>query len=39
LDDPIIPTRLPEAFAKKKPTRIMTIAATMPPVVLPDRYT
>ena len=29
-DEPIMPTRLPETAAKKKPTIIMTIAATIP---------
>ncbi len=30
LDEPISPTRLPDTAAKKKPTIIITIAATMP---------
>ncbi len=29
-EEPIMPTRLPETAAKKKPTTIITIAATMP---------
>ncbi len=34
-DEPIMPTRLPETAAKKKPTMIMTMAATMPPFSMP----
>ena len=34
-DEPISPTRLPETAAKKKPTMIITIAATIPG--LPER--
>ena len=30
LDEPIMPTKLPETAAKKKPTTIITIAATIP---------
>ncbi len=37
LDDPIMPTRLPETAAKKNPTTIMTRAATMPPVSIPEK--
>ena len=38
-DEPIIPTRLPETAAKKKPSTTITSAATMAPVttVEPDR--
>src|SRR5690348_10036917 len=33
-DDPIIPTRLPDTAAKKKPTIIITPAATSDPVMI-----
>src|SRR5580698_4410399 len=33
LDDPIIPTRLPETAAKKKPSTIITTAAATAPAI------
>jgi hypothetical protein len=36
LEDPIIPTRFPDTAAKKKPTTIMTPAATSDPDSIRD---
>src|SRR5262250_2665999 len=36
LEEPIIPTRLPETVAKKKPTMIITIAASTAGQIRPD---
>ena len=38
LDDPIMPTRLPETAAKKKPRMSITSAATVPPDSVPVKY-
>ena len=37
LEEPIMPTRLPETAAKKKPRMIMTTAATMAPESMPAK--
>ncbi len=36
LDDPIMPTRLPDTVAKKNPTISITTAATTPAITLPE---
>ena len=36
-EEPIIPTRLPETAAKKKPSTSMTTAATIPPASVPEK--
>ena len=36
-DEPIMPTRLPETAAKKKPSTIMTSAATTAPPITPAK--
>ena len=38
LEEPIIPTRFPETAAKKKPTTIMTTAAVMAPLRVPEKW-
>ena len=36
-DEPIMPTRLPETAAKKKPRTIITTAATTAPAIVPEK--
>ncbi|GBC80889.1 hypothetical protein HRbin09_02139 [bacterium HR09] len=37
LEEPIIPTKLPETAAKKKPVTSITAAAAMAPPILPAK--
>src|SRR4029077_20589514 len=38
LEEPIIPTKFPDTAAKKKPTTIMTIAAVIAPLNVPEKW-